>query len=386
MARPYILYGWHLSYFTGKARCYLKYKGLPFIDQEVDLLTLAWRIPRRTGVRVMPVLRTPADEWIQDTHLIIDRIEAEVPERSVIPDTPWQRWLAYLLEAWADEWWVPIAMHTRWSYPENYALFQHDAGRALLPGFPRVVQRKAVDRIAGYLRSMLPAVGIRPEQNAVLEAWAHAMMAQLDTHFAAHSYLMGGRPTLADFGLVGTMYGHLGRDPWPKREMVARYPHLRAWIDRMAAPPERRMGALFPGDEIPPTLEPIVQQVLAECQPWFAGTAGEVSRLVREHPERFPPGKPLPRKLGDITLRTAQGSFQRAALPFTLWLAQRPRDAYDAMDASGQARVRQQLQARGGLDLLDGDWPRLERHGLGATLASQLRPPLPSAARPAAQA
>ena len=38
-------------------------------------------------------------------------------------------------------------MHTRWSYPENFALFQHDAGQALLPGFPRFVQHKAVDYI-----------------------------------------------------------------------------------------------------------------------------------------------------------------------------------------------------------------------------------------------
>jgi len=371
MARPYILYGWHLSYFAGKARCYLKYKRLPFVDQEVNLPTLMWRIPRKTGVRVMPVLRTPDNEWIQDTHLIIERIEAQIPERSVVPDTPWQRWLAYLLEAWADEWWMPIAMHTRWSYPENFALFQHDAGRALLPGFPRALQHKAVDHVANHLRAMLPAVGIRPEQNAVLEAWAHAMMALLDTHFAAHSYLLGGRPTLADFGLVGTMYGHLGRDPWPKREMVARYPHLRAWIDRMANPPDRRMGALFPDDEIPPTLLPIVQQVVQECVPWFDGIAAEINQVLAERPGRFPPGKPLPRKLGDQILPTAQGSFTRAALPFTLWLAQRPRDVFTFLDAAGQQRVYAQLAALGGLGLLAHDWPRLDRHGLSATLAGQ---------------
>lgn len=369
MTAPYTLYGWHLSYFAGKARCYLRYKRLPFVDQAVNLPTLMWRIPRETGVRVMPVLRTPQHEWIQDTHTIIERIEALIPERPVIPDTPWQRWLAYLLEAWADEWWMPIAMHTRWSYPENYPLFQQDAGRALLPGFPRFVQHMAVNHIARYLRSLLPAVGIRPGQNAVLEAWAHAMMAKLDTHFAAHDFLLGGRPTLADFGLVGPMYGHLGRDPWPRREMVGHYPHLRAWIDRMASPPERPMNALCPNDEIPPTLVPIVGQVLGECQPWFAGIAAELNQLIEQRPDRFPPGQPLPRRLGDITLPTAQGSFQRAALPFTLWLAQRPRDAYDAMDSTGQMRVRSQLAAFDALPLLDQPWPRLARHGLSATLA-----------------
>ena len=369
MPRTHILYGWHLSYFAGKARCYLKYKGLPFIDQEVNLPTLMWRIPRKTGVRVMPVLRTPGNEWIQDTHLIIERIEAEIRERSVIPDTPWQRWLAYLLEAWADEWWMPVAMHTRWSYPENFALFQHDAGRALLPGFPRFIQNKAVDPVARHLRAMLPAVGIRPEQNAVLEAWAHATMALLDTHFAAHSYLLGGRPTLADFGLVGTMYGHLGRDPWPQREMVSRYPHLRAWIDRMANPADRRMGPLYPDDEVPPTLEPLLQQVLGECVPWFDGIADEIRRVAAERPDRFGHGKPLPRKLGDQVLQTAQGSFPRAALPFTLWLAQRTREVFAGLDPAGQQRVYAQLTQRGGLGLLEHDWPRLRKQGLGAALA-----------------
>jgi glutathione S-transferase len=197
------------------------------------------------------------------------------------------------------------------------------------------------------------------------------MMAQLDTHFAAHSYLLGGRPTLADFGLVGTMYGHLGRDPWPRREMVARYPHLRAWIDRMANPADRRMGPLFPDDEIPPTLLPIVQQVVQECVPWFDGIAAEINQVLAERPGRFPPGRPLPRKLGDQILPTAQGTFKRAALPFTLWLAQRPRDVFTGLDAVGQQRVKAQLAALDGLGLLAHDWPRLARHGLGATLAEQ---------------
>ncbi|MBK6559244.1 MAG: hypothetical protein IPG16_19255 [Comamonadaceae bacterium] len=37
------------------------------------------------------------------------------------------------MEAWGDEWWIPMAMHTRWTYPENYALFEREAGSALLP-------------------------------------------------------------------------------------------------------------------------------------------------------------------------------------------------------------------------------------------------------------
>jgi len=40
MSKPFILYGWHLSYFSGKARCYLKYKGIPFVEGPLNLYTL----------------------------------------------------------------------------------------------------------------------------------------------------------------------------------------------------------------------------------------------------------------------------------------------------------------------------------------------------------
>ena len=126
-----ILYGWQLSYYTGKLRSYLRYKGIPFDEREVDLLTLVWRIKRKTGEVVMPVLVTPEGEWLQDTSAIIDRLELQQPQPAIAPAGPVQRFASSLLEAWGDEWWVPIAMHTRWSYAENYALFEREAGHSL---------------------------------------------------------------------------------------------------------------------------------------------------------------------------------------------------------------------------------------------------------------
>ena len=221
MKDTYTLYGWHLSYFTGKALCYLRYKRVPFVLKAVDMFTLMRRIKRETGAVVMPVLVTPQGEWIQDSSRIIDHIEAQYPEPSIIPATPLLRFVAYLIEAWGDEWWIPIAMHTRWSYPENYALFERDAGSSLLPWLPRFVQKLAVRKVANSLRAMLPKVGVRSEQFAVMDAWTRRTLDQLDMHFSRSPFLLGDAPTLADFGLVGTMYGHLGRDPWPARELVA---------------------------------------------------------------------------------------------------------------------------------------------------------------------
>lgn len=365
--KPFVLYGWHLSYFSGKARCYLAYKGIPFVDQDVNLYTLTRTIKRETGEIVMPVLRTPQGEWIQDTSVIIDTLEAQFPDRRVVPSTPVQRFAAYLLEAWGDEWWVPIAMHTRWSYPENYALFEQDAGRALLPWMPRFLQNRAVAGIASSLRKKLHVVGVRPEQLETMNTWTQSMLDALDAHFAAHAYLLGERPTLADFGLVGSMYGHLGRDPWPARELIAPRGHLRSWIDRMATAPSASVlqSQWMPRDAIAPTLEPVLRKVFAEFVPLLHGINEQVKVLATD----WPMGKTLPRSLGDVEVPMGENTFRRGALPYTLWMAQRMLDQWHAMPSQDQARVAAWLRSLGGGALLDLDIPRLERRGLRVALA-----------------
>jgi glutathione S-transferase len=366
--RPYTLYGWHLSYFTGKVLCYLRYKGIPFVDQPVSMYTLMVTIKRETGEVVMPVLRTPENTWLQDSSVIIDTLEEQFPSRPVVPATPVQRFVSYLFEAWGDEWWIPIAMHTRWSYPENYALFEHDAGNALLPGFPAVFKRAAVRKIAGTLRSYLHGVGVRKDQFALMNAWTDAMLDQLDAHFAAHDYLQGGRPTLGDFGLVGTMYGHLGRDPWPARELVATRPHLRAWINRMAAPDQssQHFGDLLPEDTIADTLLPVIRQIFAEFTPMITGIASEVAKLS----PRPAPGRALPRRLGEISIPTHAGVFRRNALPYTLWMAQRTLDAVRAMPVAQQDQVAAFAAANNGGEFLHLELPRLRRVGLRVAFES----------------
>ena len=359
MAKEFTLYGWHLSYFTGKVRCYLQHKGIPFVDQPVNLFTLTQTIKRKTGVMVMPVLRTPDEHWLQDSSAIIDQLETQYPESLVVPSTPVQRFAAYLLEAWGDEWWIPIAMHTRWSYPENYALWEREAGPQLLPFAPKFVQKRIAAYPASKMRSKLHGVGVRPEQSAVWDAWTLNMLDLLEAHFIQQPYLLGGQPSLADFGLIGSMYGHLGRDPWPKRELIAPRPHLRAWIDRMAAP-TTSTAPLLADDAIADTLRPILQLIMAEFVPMLSSINERVKALLAT----YPAGKPLPRGLADIEIHTAQGTLRRAALPYSLWMAQRALDSYQQMPASEQSSVRAWLAELGGEQLLELDIPRLRRHGL----------------------
>ena len=361
MTHPgYTLYGWHLSYFTGKVLCYLNYKQIPFVHRDVDMTTLMWRIKRKVGAVVMPVMVTPEQQWIDDSSLIIDHLERRFPNPSVVPATPVQRFASYLMEAWGDEWWVPIAMHTRWTYSENYALFEREAGSALLPNLPTFLQRRAVAKVATTLRGMLHTVGVRPEQFAVMDRWTIDMLNLLEQHFTEYPYLFGERPTIGDFGLVGTMYGHLGRDPWPARELIAPRPYLRAWIDRMAKAPAQAKAGLLADDAIAETLVPVFRSIFAEFIPLLEG----INQQVKAALPALPAGRAIPRGLADVGVPMGAGRFRRKALPYTLWMAQRTLDIYRQMSPDEQQNVRDWLTPLGGESFLALDIPRLTLHGL----------------------
>jgi len=361
VTKPYVLHGWHLSYFSGKTRAYLLYKGIPFVDHEVDAYHLMWKIPRMTGATVMPVVVTPDGEWLQDTTHIVDVLEQRFPERPVVPATPRQRIAAQWIEAWADEWWIPAAMHYRWTYPENYRLFEADAGAGLLPGFPRFIKKRLVAYVAGKLRGYLPSVGVVPEQYELMERWTIGMLDALEQHFSAHPYLLGGRPTIADFALLGPMYGHLGRDPWPKRHLVDPRPQLSAWVARMnAATPSG--GRLLDNDAVPATLAPVFDSIFKEFVPMVTAIRDEVSKALPKLP---PERSRLPRALGTVEFPMAGGRFRRAAMPYSLWMVQRVLDSYHSFNAADRAAVDAWLVERGAPGAMNLQIaPRLRRVGL----------------------
>ncbi|MDP3187040.1 glutathione S-transferase family protein [Limnobacter sp.] len=360
MKNHYTLYGWHLSYFTGKALCYLRYKQVDHVLKPVNLYTLTRTIKRKTGAAVMPVLKTPSGIWIQDTSEIIDYMESLHHNNPVTPNTPVQEFASLLLEAWGDEWWVPIAMHTRWNYPENYALFQNDAGKALMPWAPQFIQHKMARQPATMLRGMLPFVGIVPEQFDTMNTWTTRMLDTLDAHFKVFPFLLGARPSLGDFGLVGTMYGHLGRDPWPKRELIDPRKHLSAWLQRMKSSSPFALAQLVPNDEIPATLNDVFHSVFHEFIPMVA----QIGELATAHAKEHGLNVRLPRRIGEVTTTMGGKPFKRGALPYMIWMLQRAIDRYDGMAESDKKQVRAWLQTHQAEHVLNLNLPRVERMAL----------------------
>lgn len=368
MKTQYVLQGWHLSYFSGKVRAYMRYKGLYFEDKAVNAYDLTVRIPKKTGATVMPVVQTNKGEWLQDTTAIIQELERRHPEKPVFPSSPTQLIAALIIEAWADEWWIPVAMHYRWSFAENYPLFERDAGTALLPYAPKFVRNALVKKsVAGKMRSYLPAVGITPEQRQLLESWTTNMLDLLDAHFAEHDYLFGGQATVADFALVGPLYGHLNRDPMPKRELLDCRPHLQAWVNRVHNG-DQPVGELLANDQIPATLAPIFACIFSEFYGQIAANVVALKAHVQSRAAAS--GDRIPRSLDTVRFPMAGGDYGRAAMPYTVWMAQMIRDRYLAMPLTDKTAVNAWLSENGHADLMQMELgPALKRHALATRLA-----------------
>lgn len=363
----YTLYGWHLSYFSGKTRAYLNYKQIPYVEKAVDAFTLMKRIPDKTGASVMPVVVCPDGEWLQDTTHIMELLEQRVPDRPVVPSSPRQRIAAEMLEAWADEWWIPVAMHYRWSYPENHQLFRREAGRALLPWAPGVLRNRLADFAANKMRGYLPGVGVTPDQTAVLESWTASMLDALENHLDQHDYLFGAAPTVADFALVGPLYGHLGRDPYPLRMLIEPRPRVRDWIHRVHSG-KTASGNYLADDQIPETLNPLLHSVFHEFWPMLLHTRDAVRDAI---PQLAPNRQRLPRSLAPIRFPMAGHSFMRNALPYSLWMWQRVQQHYRQLSPAEQQPVQNWLQQQHAIGALDTDLgPPLRRRGLHVEIST----------------
>ena len=74
-------YGTPLSLYTGKVRAYLIFKNLDYKEVFSSLKIYKKIIIPKTGVRFIPVVKTPQGEYIQDTAQIIDTLEPRHPEK-----------------------------------------------------------------------------------------------------------------------------------------------------------------------------------------------------------------------------------------------------------------------------------------------------------------
>lgn len=348
MANAYKLYGTEFSLYTGKVRSYLRKKGLPFAEVLSTVRVYKNFIIPQTGVRYIPVLETPEKEVIQDTTIILDRLEQRFPQPSIYPATPLQKLVSLLLETYADEWLVIPAMHYRWAYQEvNQPFIYQQFGGLISPKLPRFVRGIVGKRLAARFKGALPVLGISERMIPAIEASYLALLADLNRHFKQHQFLLGAAPCIADFSFVGPFYAHLYRDPYPGKLMRERAPAVVQWVQRMISTQVFK-GEMVADDVIPETLLPILSRMAHEQIPVLIDTDKNLSIWRREHN-----GQRIPRSIGEHKFLLDRAIGTRAMFPYALWKFKRPVDFYRSLPLDLRSQADDILQPLGFGDVLE---------------------------------
>ncbi len=256
----YRLFSWEHSYFSGKIRAYLRFKkrhgalGPGYEDILATPELVGGLLTPKSGSGAVPQLEAPDGRWIQDSSEIIDFCEAAHPELGIVPDartSPRQRLASYLIELLADEWVVVPAFWQRWYFsedgrsPSHRGFNEQQWGAVFAAGARGDIRRAAGAQIFEDLFGISEArtnpkgvyaglldLGCDARTEHAWQASQHRLLTLLERHFSVHDYLLGGRPGLADFGLLGPLYAHLYRDAVPGFVLRTHFPLVCEWVER----------------------------------------------------------------------------------------------------------------------------------------------------------
>jgi glutathione S-transferase len=441
----YRLFSWEHSYFSGKARAFLRFKqraGSLAPGWEDVLATpelIAGLLLPRSGSNAVPQLETPAGDWVQDSSEIIDHVEAAHPEVPVVPSpeaAPRQCLVSYLLELFADEWMLVPAFWERWYFSENGRAPSHRGhneqqwGAVAAAGQPGTARRAAgaalFEDLMGISHSRkdpkgtyagLVHLGCDERTEKAWQASQHRVLGMLETHFAAHDYVLGGRPGLADFALLGPLYAHVYRDAVSGFALRVFFPITAEWVERangegalnartwgqklysldekgalVGRPATSDGGEWLPDDAIPETLLPVLGVFFEEMWPVLVSSMRVLADFIAS--DAHTPGDPLPggsfmATPGFLEHQTGEGALthefeiggvtsRRMVIPYQVWMLQRLERVLSACtaDAAGRAAVESLLgRLPRGLELfelgerLEGCRVRKERGRLSSVAA-----------------
>jgi glutathione S-transferase len=223
----YTIYGAPGSPYSIKVRAAFRYKRVVHI----------WRmgghgdtgVMQKVKVPVIPVVEFPDGSFMNDSTPVMMEIEKRHPAREIYPADPALRFLALLLEDFADEWLTKAMFHYRW-----YRAADQDQMSKWL-AFDRMMGAgsKAIEHAAQMFRDRqvgrMAIVGCTPQNAPVIEDSTMVLWRALDTLAVEGPYLFGTRPSVADFAIYG-QYLQLATDPTPQTLMRAAAPYLYRWL------------------------------------------------------------------------------------------------------------------------------------------------------------
>jgi glutathione S-transferase len=270
----FVLWGANWSLYTAKVRPYLIKKGIEYVELNPSHPHFDESVLPRIGHFTVPVLESPDGDVIADSTEIMEYLEPRFPNPPMLPEDKSLAALAYLIHSFGSEGLTKSAMYLRWNTSFENRLFARNE-------FERTLATpEQADGFAVAMRGYLPILGIGLDHgvDVAIENSIEFLYDALNAHFLKYPYVLGGVPSLADYGLMGPLYAHHGRDVSSSNAMKVRAPALYRWIETMMRPPItdpevwQARQEFFSIDDLPDTLIAFLKLIAENHVPEIVAT------------------------------------------------------------------------------------------------------------------
>lgn len=310
----------------------------------------------KIGRWIIPVLKTPSEELVQDGSDIINWFEnRKLARLPAYPTTACHLVVSLIFELFGGEGLLRPAMHYRWNFDsENKEFIEDQFGLFRMPTIAKQDRCEIVEKSTNRMRAAGVMFGVTAETIPDIETAYEEFLRLLDTHLSIYPYLLGGVPTIGDYGLIASLYAHLGRDPHPASLMKRIAPAVFRWTERMNATsadiPEfvETKEEILPDDEIPDTLRPLLALIARDYLPEIEAFVSFTNNWLSEQSELktgdIVGGDAKARAIGSCTFTWAGHELTVGVLPYRIYLLQKIQDAFDSLDASETEKIKKLME------------------------------------------
>ncbi len=234
-----------VSPYSAKLRSYLHFRRIPHRRVRIDFELYMQTIPRLVGFPIMPLLVHADGRVMQDTTPILEWFETtqtDAEHPAALPSDPRLAMIAWLLEDVADEYLPRIIMHTRWGTEHSRITLSHRIARRMSFSTPAADHRQLAGMVLARQSGFDSHMAIGPTTRADLDAQLLELLGLLERHFAEHRFLLGARPSVADFAWYGPLWAHLWMDPDSTRVLEVHGRRTCDWLDTITEIGDTRGG------------------------------------------------------------------------------------------------------------------------------------------------
>jgi hypothetical protein len=255
-------------------------------------------------------------------------------------------------------------MHYRWNFDaENRAFLAIDFASSLAPTAAAPELKASIFDMASHrMRKAMASFGVAPETIPAVEASYAEFLRLFDAHLEHAPFLLGGHPTIGDYGLIAPLYAHLARDPHPARLMQQTAHRVWRWTERMnradqdAGEYGHPEEALFADDHVPATLKALLTFIAQDYLPEIRAYVAFANEWLAARPDLEAGTSGLDRvqdrSIGAVAFEWRGHPIKVAVIQYRLYLLQKVQAVADHAGSEAQADMRALLGETGLAELL----------------------------------